>query len=331
MRYSHFSKDERYEISILLKKGYSHHDIAGVLGKDHSSVSREVKNNSVSGKYDPDKAHHKAYVKRKYSKYQGMRIVNNPEIEKYIVRKLKACWSPEQISGRLEFKNNGQSIITFKTIYKYLYSTSGQHLCQYLPSRRLKPKKSKPKAKQEIIKDRVFIDNRPKIIDQRVRCGDFEGDSLGVPRSSKETLAGLVDRYSRYFLAKKITGLKETISAFKTLLIPYHPLSVTLDNGVENIRYKRLNTPTYFCHPYSSWEKGTIENTFKRLRRYVPKKARLENYSDSEISAIIEKMNNTPRKCLGFRTPKEVFFETQQPKLQIIRVQLLTNKCCTSG
>jgi len=195
-------------------------DISKALKKNPSSISRELKENSVKGVYDPFKAQHKAYVKRLYSKYQGMKIRAYDWLEDYIQDKLKAGWTP-------------------------------------------------------------------------------------------------VDRKSLYFLAKKISRLRETISAFSKLLNQFNPLSLTLDNGVENARYDILNVPTYFCHPYSAWEKPLIENNFQRLRRYIPKKAKLSDYSDKQISDIINKMNNTPRKCLGFRTPKEVFFQEQVPTIKL--------------
>ena len=163
------------------------------------------------------------------------------------------------------------------------------------------------------------------MINQRLRCGDFEADTLGVPRSSRETLAGAVDRKSRLFLAKKITGLRETIPALSELINSYQPLSLTLDNGFENARYNTLNIPTFFCHPFSAWEKPSIENTFQRLRRYIPKKSRLVRYSDEKISAIIEKMNKTPRKCLGWKTPEEVFYQEKQP----VQLKIINLKCCT--
>lgn len=327
MRYTHFNRMDRLELSILLKKGYSRRAIASALGKSHSSVIRELKRNQVKGQYVPDKANHKAYVKRKYSKYQGMKVVNNQEIRDYIEEKLKLDWSPEAIAGRLKLDSSGRLSIHHTGIYKYLYSSYGQHLCQYLQYKRYRPERRKEtKSVKEIIKNRVFIDNRPEVINQRLRVGDFEADTLGVPKASKETLAGAVDRKSRYFLAKKIARLKEAMTAFNELLWQYNPFSATLDNGPENARYEMLGIPTFFCHPYSAWEKPTIENTFKRLRRYIPKKSCLSNYSDKEISDIIDRMNNVPRKCLGWRTPKEVFFQERSVSLQTFNLEW-----CTSG
>ena len=309
MSYKHFSKVERHELSILLKKGYSIRSIASVMGRNPSSVSREIRGNSVNGQYDPDKADHKAYVKRWQSKYQGMKIRENEWLENEIGFRLMSFQAPEEIAGRLK-EDYGQSVISFKTIYKYLYSSCGQRFCKYLPSKRYRPKpRNESKKSREIIKDRVFIEDRPDIINHRLRVGDFEGDVLGVPKSCRITLAGIVDRKSLYFQARKIERPRYAIEAYGQLLSQTKAQSFTLDNGVENTRYRELNLPTYFCHPYRSWEKGRIENTFQRLRRFIPKKSSLVGYSDKDISAIVDIMNNTPRKSLNYKTPKEVFEE----------------------
>jgi IS30 family transposase len=110
------------------------------------------------------------------------------------------------------------------------------------------------------------------------------------------------------------------MDGFKHLLMPLPVRSVTFDNGVENARYEELGVPTYFCHPYSSWEKGQIENVFKLLRWYIPKKSNLAHYSQADISAIVNHINSIPRKILGYQTPKEVFEE-----------RFLKQRCCTSG
>jgi IS30 family transposase len=323
-KYKHFTKNDRNELSILLKKGYSLRDMSKVLLKNPSSISREFNNNSVNGEYVPEKAQHKAYVKRKYSKYQGMKIRDNTWIERNIQAGFRKGWTPEEIAGRLRYENNNQTVISFKAIYEYLETPFGEPFKRYLASRTWRKRKSK--RSKQIIENRVFIDKRPEIINSRTRYGDLEGDTLGVPKTSQATLAGLVDRKSLYFLVKKISRLKETILTFKEMLNQFNPQSLTLDNGLENARYDILKVPTYFCHPYSAWEKPLIENSFQRLRRYIPKKAKLSDYSEQEISAIIEKMNNTPRKSLGFRTPKEVFFQQQIPS---IKLPTFNFQCCT--
>ena len=323
--YAHFSKIERLELSILLKKGYAQKDIALSLGKSPSSVSREVTNNSVKGVYDPHKAHHKAYVKRANSKYQGMKVRENAFLESYVRDKIARYWSPEEIAQRLK-QEYGRFLVSHMAVYKYVYSIHGRGLTQYLPYRHERRKKQNQSSKRrQHIKDRVFIDQRPRVINERLRLGDFEGDTLGVPKTSKETIAGLVERKSRYILAQK-TRLCHTIETFQKLLSPLSDVSsLTLDNGVENARYHILNISTYFCHPYHSWEKGSVENTFQRLRRFIPKKSRLQGYSERQITAIVRIMNNTPRKCLGYRTPYEVFtgkhpFTNSKPEKLHLRV-----------
>lgn len=308
----HFNLSIRMELSILLQKNYSYRSIAAVIKKSASAISREIKNNSVNGKYDPFKAHLKARYRRKYSKFPGMKIRDSQKLQDYIGDRLKDSWSPEQIDKYMKQANSGKTVISFKAIYNYCYSSYGQRLCKYLLHKRYKPKpKSNKNSKKELIPDRVFIDSRPKVVDKRNRFGDWEGDTLGAIKTDKTKVFGLVERKTRYLMLAKVPRLKYAMDGCKELLRPYHNLfkTLTLDNGVENIRYQELNVNTFFCHPYSSWEKPTIENSFGRLRRFIPKKTSLRNYSNDDIIAIVNKMNNTPRKCLNWETPKQVFQE----------------------
>lgn len=310
-KYVHFGKSDRLTISILLKKGFSLRAIAGELKKNDSSLSREIRRNLVLGRYDPLKANHKARVKRQRSKYQGMKIVKDNNLRKYIEKKLQAGWTPENIAGRLKLKNQGKSVISFKSIYKYLYSVYGQDSCRHLPRQRIKPRKRRKKGKDTRgqIKDRVSIRLRPEIVAARGRFGDFEGDTAGKPKFMSQTLTVLVERQSLYLLIKKVPRLKNTVDGFKELLSPYRRIvkSVTLDNGFENHRHRELKTKIYFCDPFSSWQKPVVENSIGRLRRFIPKKFNLKNLSPSRLAAIVNAMNNTPRKRLNFATPREVF------------------------
>ena len=193
--------------------------------------------------------------------------------------------------------------------------------CQCLRYKRCRRKRrTAAKNIREIIKNRIFIDRRETVINERLRFGDFEGDTLGVPKSTHQTLAAVIERKSRYILAEKILRLKNAMEGFKKIFRSLPARSLTLDNGTENTRYQELGIPTYFCHPYSSWEKGSIENAFKLIREYIPKKKSLENYTDSDISAIIDTINSRPRKCLNWKTPKEVFYAS-----------FLNSERCTSG
>lgn len=312
MAHAHFSKSERSEISILLKKGHSRREIAQALGKDHSSVVREIRRNSIRGIYDPRKADHKAYVRRKYAKYQNMKINESPVFLQYLEEKLKESWAPEQIAGRWKCDYPHQPHYSFKAISKYLYSSCGQRLCKYLPSQHYSSRRNRGKKQDRVlIKHRVSIDLRPNVITLRKRLGDFEGDVLGAIKTDTERLVALVERKSRKLFARKVRRLKYAVDGFNHLLKPYRDIlhSVTLDNGVENIRHEELHTKTYFANPYHSWEKGQIENTLGRLRRFVKKKSSLKHYTNRDIQTFVHRMNNTPRKCLHWKTPHEVFNE----------------------
>lgn len=309
-KYSHLSKDERNELSVLLNKGYSIRGIADVLGRSPSSLSREIKKNKVvSGEYLSFQAQQKAYVRRRRAKYQGMKIVGNKWLSDYIEEKMRLKWTPEEIAGRLEAEI-GYSVISFKAIYKYLYSARGQHLCQFLPSRRYnRRKRGSKKYRKVIIPNRVSIEDRPSIVSHKIRFGDFEADTLGKPKGEPQTITGLVELKTLYFLGCKVQRLKYSMDGFKKVLNPYQKIikTITFDNGVENARHQELNVRTYFCNPYSSWEKPTVENTFQRLRRFIPKHSKPSDYTAEQISDIIDLMNNTPRKKLNYQTPYEAF------------------------
>ena len=310
---THFKKFNRIELSILLKKGYSYHDIGDEIGKNASSISREISDNSTNGIYNPIQAEYKARLKRRMSKYQGMKVAERPWLEEYIADKMKNNgWTPEEISGRLKRENNNQNVISAKSIYKFLYSNHGQYLCRYLPHQRYKPRKrGGKKAKKSIIPNKKSISTRPVVVDLNIQFGHFEGDTLGRIKTDNEVITGARERMSKKLFICKMPKLKYAMDGFNQMLNPHHNIieSFTLDNGVENVRYEELGISTYFCDPYSSWQKGGIENDFMRLRRWIPKKSSLNDYSEQDIYVIMEKMNNTPRKCLNWKTPNEVWNE----------------------
>lgn len=308
----HITKDERNEISILVKKGFSQRDMAKALHKDHSSIGREIRKNSVKGVYDPGRAHHKSRVRRHRAKYQNMKINQSLAFAAYLEQKLKMDWTPEQITGRWNRDQAEGKHFSFKAVYKYLYSLYGQRLCRYLPSKRYKRRKRGGRKNKRLpVKNRVSIGKRPKSVNLRLRFGDFEGDVLGSKLTTSQRLPALVERQTRKLFAIKVPRLKNAMDGFKQLLKPYHDIvkSVTFDNGPENARHLELGVPTYFCDPFASWQKGTVENTLGRLRRFIKKRSSLSQYSDKDIQDYIERMNNTPRKCLDFKTPNEVFNE----------------------
>lgn len=320
--YTHFSSIERMELSILRAKGYSVRSVSRALGRSPSSVSREMRRNKVLGEYVPRKAHQKARTRRNQSKYQGMKVREHPELEAYIAEKLPLGWSPDVIAGCWTNERAKQCgvTITAKGIYKYLYSAYGQRFCPFLKYKRYGRRRRKQKVQKVLIPARVLIDERPAVIGKRLRYGDFEADTMGIPKGTRATLAVAVERKSRFILARKISRLKFAMNGFKELFAGLPACSITFDNGVENTRHRELGVPTYFCHPYSSWEKGSVENAIGALRWFIPKRSDVARYSEDYISAIVEHINRIPRKSLGYRTPEAVFSE-----------RFLKAGCCTSG
>lgn len=320
--YTHIKKAERLEIAILLNKEYSYREIARVLKRSMSSIFEEINNNSVNGIYDPKKANHKAYVKRKYSKYQGMKVVSDIKLWNYLKEKLQEDWSPENIAGRIENVDTHIKSISAKGIYKFVYSVYGRNLERFLI---YKGKKRKPKTTQKVqqLADRIFIDRRPKIIDKRRRFGDWEGDFIVSGKNGKGVLLTLYERKARYTLIKKMMNKKidEVHKIICELTGGVIMNSLTLDNDIVFRKHKELSeilgVPIYFCHPYHSWEKGGVENTNKLIRRYIPKGSDISRYSDEYIQMVEDKLNNRPKKCLNFKTPNEVMKENDLFKKEI--------------
>jgi len=316
MYYKHFSKDERNEISILLKKGYSIRDIALVLKKNHSSVSREIKRGRVNGAYDPKKAHHKAYVKRKYSKYCGMKVVDKLWLEAYVEKRMKVGWSPEQISGRM--KVDGLVPLSHETIYRFIYKRIklGDKLQQYLrhKNRKYKSRKGIYELRGKIPKAKS-IHLRSLVVENKERIGDFEVDTI-IGKNHKEAIVTLVDRNSKFTLMQKVAS-KEAFDVSRAILQLLRPLknivkTITSDNGKEFAYHqeieRKLDIDFYFAEPYKSWQRGLNEHTNGLIREYIPKKSKFIDYSHKQITAIQDKLNHRPRKVLSYKTPHEVFF-----------------------
>ena len=318
-KYTHIKKAERLEISILLRKKYSFGDIARTLERSKSSISDEVAKNSVNRVYDPYKANAKARTRRKRSKYQGMRVMEYDDLEKYVEGKIKEDWSPEAIAGRLKKVDTHIKYAGKGAIYKYIYSVHGQRLEQCLYHNAVHKKSGSKKKKGERLIDRIFIDERPKYIENKEQFGDWEGDFIVSGKNGKGALLVLYERKAKYVLIRKLLSrgtemvnraIYETtggIACFNSL---------TLDNDISFKKHKELSgllkTPIYFCHPYHSWEKGGIENMNKLIRRYIPKKTDISQLNDEFIKMIEYKFNNRPRKCLDFKTPCEIMLENNQ-------------------
>lgn len=333
-RYNQLDVFERDRIQALLESGHKQKEIAAILKRNKSTISREINRNSkkiaekkenVKNKYISSVAQHKAYVKRKYAKYQGKKINENGGLQEYIVDGLKRDWSPDSISGRM--KEGGEPFYASKTaIYDWLRSNRGQRYCFYLPSKRYYTKKRKGvKTKKSLIPNRKGIELRPLEITNRTRFGHFEADTIvsGKRHRSKFALAVSYERKAKYTSIRKIRSLKP--ERFNRAIMKINERfnkvkSLTLDNGIENVRYEKLEIPTFFCDPYSSWQKGGVENANKMIRRYIPKGCDISNYSDKYVKMVEDKLNNRPRKSLGYKTPREIMLRNHMLRKETKKV-----------
>jgi IS30 family transposase len=317
MAHHHVTDAERLEIGILLRRGYSLRDIASALGRSHTSISREIRRNSVRGKYDPRQARAKARIRRRYSKYQGMKVQGCPALRRFVVAKLQAGWTPEEIAGRLKLERGEVPCVSSKGIYKWLASVHGQEHQVWLVRKGRRPRRRGGTAKRSLIPYRVGIEHRPAEANDRSAFGHYEADTVlsGKRYGSTAALSVLLERKARYVRLRKLADLKPKrhARALRRMAKDLVRKTLTFDNGIENREHRAvaasLAVETYFCRPYRSWEKGGVENAIGRIRRYVPKGADLAAYSDAEIARIEHWLNHTPRKCLNFKTPHEIMCE----------------------
>lgn len=321
--YQHLTKVERQELEILLSKGYSQREIARTLGRSHTSIGREIKRGHYGsdkrtaadkrGSYEALTADHKAYVRRLYAKYQGKKIHEDEELEAYVIRGLKKHWNPDEISGAM--KRDQTTFYASKTaIYEWLYSEWGQTYTPYLYSKRHKPKQRTPKTERVMIPNRVSISKRPLGATNRSRYGHWEGDTVvsGKKTGSTTALVVTMERKSRFMAARKIPNLRPVsfnaaIGDIQGTLTRMHSLS--LDNGIENRYHAKLPVLAFFCDPYSSWQKGGVENANKMIRRYLPKGMDLDQVTPQRLAAIVATINNKPRKILGYKSALQIMEE----------------------
>jgi len=306
---SKLSKAERSEIEILRNKGYSMRKVAEVLERSPNTISYEIKKNSVNNKYKAIKANKKAHLAKRMSKFQYAKINKNKRLRTYIIKKLKQGWNPDEIAGRM--KQEKKDFYASKTsIYDWLRTNRGQKYCKYLHSERPNKKRRKKKTKRVMIPDRISIYHRFKGADTRNRYGHFEEDTIVSGKKGSGALSVMIERRSRYVYIRKLNTMshwEHLLSIQKVMkesIIKIH--SITFDNGIENRYHKHIGVPTFFCEPYSSWQKGSVENLNKMIRKYIPKGSDISQYSEEYIAWIQNRINEKPRKILGYRSAKEV-------------------------
>lgn len=310
-QYKQLTREQRYMIYALKQEKFSNRHIAKMIEVHHSTVSRECKRNTKPGykAYRPALADRLAMERRKKCrKPLKLTSVNRMLISNMMQKR----WSPEQLSGWLKLHRILD--ISHQTIYNYIREnkSKGGKLYKYLRRKKYRRRyASKPK-----IQDRVFIDERPDVVDLKNRIGDWEVDTI-ISRKHKDVLVTLVERFSKFCLVGKSPSKhsNHVSKEIRNLFRQHHDkiFTITSDNGLEFAQHKRiskwLEADYYFCHPYSSWERGLNENTNGLIRQYVPKGSSFSHLNKANLIRIMRNLNNRPRKSLGYRTPDEVYYE----------------------
>jgi IS30 family transposase len=314
----HLTKNQRIELSLLLRLGHGVRAAAQVLGVSPSTVSRELQRNvRVAGRYHAGVAERLRLARRARANGTKHKLtpLNQPLLE-LVESKLRLYWSPEQIAGWLKATRHALRV-SAQTIYDWLYTTR-RDLLMYLRSQKQKYRRTRANTLRRRYRDELFaarrIDRRPAHVLSRSRYGHWEGDTV-VSRKSTARIGTLVERKSGYLRAFTLpSGHSESFAlgaarARETIPVHYKK-TLTLDNGTEMQSYELLERLTslqiYFAYPYHSWERGTNENTNGLLRQYFPKGSNLAT-SQEELDHAVKLLNTRPRKRLGYRTPAEMF------------------------
>jgi len=315
----HFTYDDRVKIELLLSERWSYSDIARKLNKTKGAVSGEISRNSVRGIYTAKKAHAKARQRRWRARFQVMKVAIDVVLRNYVEEKIKSFWSPEDISGRIKFIDTNIPYANKDSIYKYLKSPHGRNLIDYLW---LMGKKGKPITERVDIKNRKFIDKRPKKVLFRRYFWDWEADFIVSGGHGKGALLVFIERKSRYVLIFKLQDRKvETINFVLRNVFGSGQLicsTLTIDNDICFRHHRQMEKIigglVFFCHPYHSWEKGSVEKINQLIRRFIKKGSNIDRVSERRIKYVEAILNNKPYKCLGFYTPKEVLLRNRKVK-----------------
>jgi len=313
--YSQLALEQRYGIYSLLKTGHNQSEIADVLGVHKSTICRELRRNRGHRGYRHKQAQGKALQRR-----QGK---SPPRIDSgtwaFIEELIRQEWSPEQISGWMK-KEMGYSV-SHEWIYQHILQDRRDDgdLYTHLRCKKKRKKRYGSNDRRGTIKNRVSIDQRPGVVDARSRIGDWEADTV-IGKAHKQAIVSLTERKSGLALLYKVDHhTKEITASIITKLlqsISDRVHTITSDNGKEfayhEVIAQALNCNFYFAHAYSSWERGTSENTNGLIRQYFPKNRDFRTITDDEIIHAMKRLNNRPRKRLGFKTPNQVFFGIKQ-------------------
>lgn len=317
-KYSQLSIEERCEIARLRAAGTSIQKIAAALDRPASTISREIaRNRGQKGDYKATYAHQQSRARR----WTGSKLERNAALRRMVLKRLQQGWSPELLAGRLS-RDNGRCVISHETIYRFIYAqiarTKNYDWRRYLPrgksKRGLRGRRGGSPAL--LMAHRRPLSERPEDAKDRRTPGHWEADLMSFKRRDHILLI-LHERHSRLLLAVRMNSKAAApmAQAMAQMLAPFPTAwrqTITFDNGTEFARHYHLhalNIQTFFCDPYAPWQKGGVENGIGRVRRFLPRKTDLAALSDEYLVRVFCAANNTPRKCLDFKTPVEIFWE----------------------
>jgi transposase, IS30 family len=316
--YRQLSLEDRCEIARLQAESRSVRQIAAALDRAPSTIAREIeRNRGVEVGYKPSYAQEQTRARR----WTGSRLERDPKLRRTVLRALANKWSPEQVAGRLA-REAGRNVISYESIYRFIHAqiarTKDYSWRHYLPRGKSKRgfRGRRGGSSASFIEGRIPVSERPAEAADRKTPGHWEAD-LMLFRKYGQAVLTLHERRSRMLFAarppsKAADGVAKQLLALLAPLPPSLRQTITFDNGTEFARHRelqRLSMQTFFCDPYAPWQKGGIENAIGRMRRFLPRKADLSTLSNRRFEVLLSAYNNTPRKCLDFRTPAEVFLQ----------------------
>ena len=313
--YHRLTEGERNQVYALKKAGLTQWAIADQICVNKSTICRELKRNAGLRGYRPKQAHRLACARQSQIRRTRISDTTWTGVEKMI----REDWSPEQITGHL--KDIGEPGVSPEWIYQRIYAdkSNGGDLHTRLRCQKQRRKRYGSIERRGQIKNRVSIEKRPAIVDLRSRVGDWEADTV-IGKQGHSVLVTLVERKTRFTVAIKAVNktARAVTDAICDHLKPYQGrvLTLTYDNGREFAYHEEiaqeLTAEGFFAHPYHSWERGLNENTNGLIRQYIPKGKDIDHLSDEDVAEIIQKINKRPRKCLGFKTPNQIFLQNNQ-------------------
>jgi len=320
--YTHLTTTEREAIFQYLSLGKSYREIGFLLKRSYTSISREVSRSLVveDGQYSPSQAARAALTRRSAARRKKL---DDPTLQTWVLDKLTRGWSPEQIAGRLKHllgSEDPHKTVSYETIYQYIYARANRPGRYFEFLRRGHTRRQRVFGRRAHALKNLTIPNktpiavRPTVVNDRERFGDWETDLMEGKKATGEVVSVLTERKTGFILLDKLLSkearlklesLVRTLEKFKGSMTK----TITFDNGTENFYHQQaaaaLGCATYFCEPYHSWEKGTVENSIGLVRSYVPKGTSLQEVTQGDLNAVSHELNTRPRKRLDYLTPSE--------------------------